>query len=63
LQHYFGVPTDIAGKTAAMYEKYFTHDGQTTPEIAQLAVDSVRKALQISTSISWQEIYDFSLTD
>jgi len=63
LQHYFGVPTDIAGKTAAMYEKYFTHDGRTTPEIAQLAVDSLRKALQISTSISWQEIYDFSLTD
>ena len=63
LQHYFDVPTDIAGKTAAMYEKYFTHDGQTTPEIAQLAVDSLRKSLQINTSISWQEIYDFSLTD
>jgi hypothetical protein len=46
-----------------MYEKYFTHDGRTTPEIAELAVDSLRKALQISTSISWQEIYDFSLTD
>ncbi len=63
LQHYFDVPADIAGKTAAMYEKYFTHDGQTTPEIAQLAVDSLRKSLQINTAISWQEIYDFSLTD
>ncbi len=63
LQHYFDVPGDITGETAAMYEKYFTHDGQTTPEIAQLAVDSLRKSLQINTPISWQEIYDFSLTD
>lgn len=63
LQRYFDVPTDITGETAAMYEKYFTHDGQTTPEIAQLAVDSLRKSLQISTSISWQEIYDFSVTE
>ena len=62
LQHYFDVPAEITGKTAAMYEKYFTHDGQTTPEIAQLAVDSLRKSLQIDTPISWQEIYDFSLT-
>ena len=63
LRHYFDIPTDIADKTAAMYEKYFTHDGQTTPEIAQLAVDALRKSLQISTPISWQEIYAFSLTD
>ena len=63
LQKYFDVPADIAGETAAMYEKYFTHDGQTTSEIAQLAVDALRKSLQISTPISWQEIYDFSWTD
>ena len=63
LQEYFDVPADIAGETAAMYEKYFTHDGQTTAEIAQLAVDALRKSLQISTPISWQEIYDFSWTD
>ncbi len=63
LQQYFDVPADIAGETAAMYEKYFTHDGQTTPEIAQLAVDALRKSLQSSTEISWQEIYAFSQTD
>ena len=63
LQHYFDVPADIADKTAATYEKLFTHDGKTTPEIAQLAVDSLCKSLQINTPISWQEIYDFSLAD
>ncbi|MEN8133288.1 MAG: hypothetical protein ABFS45_24555, partial [Pseudomonadota bacterium] len=63
LQRYFNVPDDITDKTAAMYEKLFTHDGQTTPEIAQLAVDSLCKSLQINESIPWQEIYDFSLAD
>ncbi len=63
LQQYFDVPADITDKTAAAYEKLFTHDGQTTPEIAQLAVDSLCKSLQINTPISWQEIYDFSPTD
>jgi ABC-type nitrate/sulfonate/bicarbonate transport system substrate-binding protein len=63
LQQYFDVAGDLADKTAAMYEKYFTHNGRTSPEIAQLAVDSLRRSLQIDTPIRWQEFYDFSLTD
>ena len=63
LHHYFDVPADITDKTAATYERLFTHDGKTTPEIAQIAVDSLCRSLQINTSIPWQEIYDFSLAD
>jgi len=63
LQHYFDVPAEITDKTVATYERLFTHDGKTTPEIAQLAVDSLCKSLRINTPIPWQEIYDFSLTD
>ena len=63
LQHYFDVPADIADRTAAIFEKLFTHDGKTSSEIAQLAVDSLCKSLQISTPISWREIYDFSLAN
>jgi ABC-type nitrate/sulfonate/bicarbonate transport system substrate-binding protein len=61
LQHYFGLPADIIDKTATNYEKVFTVDGKTTPEIAQMAVDSLRKSLHIDTSVAWQDIYDFSL--
>ena len=63
LQHYFDVPTDITDKTAATYERLFTYNGKTTPEIAQLAVDSLCKSLQISTPMPWQEIYNFSLAE
>lgn len=63
LRRYFDVPADIAEVTAAGYRVLFTHDGRTTPEIAQLAIDSLCKSLHIDRSVPWQEIYDFSLLD
>ena len=59
LQYYFDLPADISDKTATTYERLFTHDGKTTPAIAQQAVDSLCRSLRINTPVSWKEIYSF----
>jgi len=59
LHHYFDVPADISDETAATYERLFTHDGKTKPEIAQQAVDSLCRSLRIDTPVAWTEIYRF----
>jgi ABC-type nitrate/sulfonate/bicarbonate transport system substrate-binding protein len=61
LRRYFNLQP--ARKEVAIYRKYFTRYGRTTPEIAQGAVDSMRHSLGIPGEVNWQDVYDFSLLD
>ena len=59
LQKYFDVTKKHAGETASLYQSYYTQTGTTTPEIAQNAIDSLCKAMNISEAVSWKDIYLF----
>jgi hypothetical protein len=64
LQEYFDVANEHADATARLYQPCYTKDGKTTADIAQAAIDGLAKslnnsALNISTPISWQQIYQF----
>ena len=63
LQHYFDVDTEIRNETAELYKQYYTQEGKTTKEIAQGAINSLCKSMNISKQIAWDQIYDFSFIE
>ena len=58
LKEYFDVDDRIKMETAELLQNYYTHDGRTTPEIAQNAINTLCKSLSISTVPDWQQIYN-----
>ncbi len=63
LYEYFDVPADLVEATSNLFVDKFTAHGRTEPDIAQGAIDRMRKALGIEQERAWRDIYDFSLLD
>jgi ABC-type nitrate/sulfonate/bicarbonate transport system substrate-binding protein len=59
LQEYFDVAKEHADATARLYQSCYTQDGKTTGDIAQAAINSLSKSLNVSMPIPWQQIYQF----
>ncbi len=59
LKECFNVDDSIKMETAELLQNYYTHEGRTSPEIAQNAINTFCKSLSISTVPDWQQIYDF----
>ena len=59
LQEYFDVAKEHTDATARLYRSCYTQDGRTTADIAQAAINSLAKSLDIAVAMPWQEIYRF----
>ncbi len=59
LEQYFDVAPEHTNATARLYRSCYTQDGRTTADIAQAAINSLAKSLNIAVAMPWQEIYQF----
>lgn len=59
LRDWFEVAPEHLEATARLYQSCYTPDGNTTPEIAQGAVNALAKSLGIATPVPWQKVYRF----
>jgi ABC-type nitrate/sulfonate/bicarbonate transport system substrate-binding protein len=59
LQEYFDVANEHTDATARLYQSCYTQDGRTTADIAQAAINSLAKSLNLAVAVPWQEIYRF----
>ena len=57
LEETFDVSPEISQATAELYRQNYTRTGQTTAEIAQAAIASMAKALNVAAPPAWDSIY------
>ena len=59
LEDCFDVAHEHSGATARLYQSCYTRNGRTSAEIAQAAINTLSKSLNVETPVPWQEIYRF----